>query len=137
MSQRRTDHHTAFLDRRHEAHRREHARARSDGGAAQDQVELLARQHRERTRHVDTPAARADAADEAARLGLRHHLVEHAELAQRVVGVGDQAVTADLVAREHVLVDQHHVMAGARQRDRRGTAGRAGADDEHVARGGE
>ena len=56
-----------------------HPRAGGDRGAAHDVVELLARQHRQRAGHVDAPAARADAADVARRLRLRHHLVEHAE----------------------------------------------------------
>ena len=62
-----------------------------------------------------------------------HHLVVDAQALQRGVGVGDQAVAADLVAREGVLVDQHDVDAGAREQLRAGAAGGAGADDEHVA----
>ncbi len=129
----RADHGAALLERRDEAQRRKHPRARRHRRAAQDVIELPARQHRQRARHVDTPAARADAAHMRGRLRLRQHGIEHPELAQRMVRIGDQAVAADLVAREGMLVDQHGIEAGACQRGRGGAAGRAGADDEHVA----
>jgi hypothetical protein len=53
------------------------------------------------------------------------------------VGVGDQAVAADFVAREVVLVDEQGVEAGAGERLCAGAAGGAGADHEHVAGGGQ
>ncbi len=55
------------LERRLEARRREHAGAGGDRGAAEDVVELAARQHRELAGHVDAPPARPDAADVARR----------------------------------------------------------------------
>ena len=129
----RADDAALVFDGRAEAHRREHPRTGCHRGAAEDQVECLARQHRQGAGHVDAPAARADAADMARRLRLREHGIEHAQFAQRVVRVGDQSIAANLVARKAVLIDEHHVETGARERDRRRTAGRAGADDQHVA----
>jgi hypothetical protein len=78
-------------------------------------------------------AARPGAAHVRHALGLRHHLVEHAHAAQRGMGVGDQAVAADLVARKDMLVDQHHLQPAAGQLPGGGTAGRSGADHGHVA----
>jgi len=49
------------------------------------------------------------------------------------MGVGDEPVAADLVARELVLVDQHHLQAAARQALGAGGAGRAGAHHQHIA----
>jgi hypothetical protein len=119
--------------RRLEAQRRQAARAGALRAAAQHVVEHAARQHGQRARHVDHAAARADAAHVLHRFGHRHHLVEHAEAAQRGVGVGDQPVAADLVAREDMLVDENDIAPGLGQPLRAGTAGGAGADDEDVA----
>ena len=131
--QARTDDHAVRFERCDKPNRREHARTRCHRRAADDVVELLARQHGQHTRHIDAPAARCDAADVAGGLRHGHHRVEHTELAQRVVGVGNQAVAADLVAWKGLAVDQHDGQTGARQRQRRGATGRAGADDEHIA----
>jgi hypothetical protein len=71
----------------------------------------------------------------ADRLGAGLHGVEHAEVGECRVGIGDQAFAADLVAREVVLVDQHDRPPRARQLNRAGTAGRSGSDHQHVDRG--
>jgi hypothetical protein len=71
------------------------------------------------------------------RLGQRHHGLEDAQALERGVGVGDQAVATGLVARKGVLVGQADVDAGAGQGLGTGAAGRAGADDQHLAGGGE
>jgi hypothetical protein len=110
------------------------APARS-GGIQQDLIELQPGQHGQRAGHVDVPAARADAAHMRHVRGLVHHLVVHAQSAQRGMGVGDQAVAADLVARKDVLVDQQHREPGLGQLLRTGTARRAGADDDDLAGG--
>ena len=120
-------------DRRDEAHRREHPRPRSDSGVADDLVEALPRQHGERAGHVDASAARRDAAERRRHPRLGHHLPEHAKAVERTVGVGDEAIAADLVARERLGVDEDDVATGAGEPLRGGAAGRAGADDEHVA----
>ena len=54
---------------------------------------------------------------------------EHVE--QRQLGRGD-ALAADLAARKRAALDQRDRPAGAREQDRRGAAGRAGADDDRV-----
>ncbi len=123
----------ALAQRRDEAQRREHPGAGRDRGAADDLVEALPRQHRQRAGHVDPAAARADAAERRRAPRLGQHLVLHAEAIEGAQRVGDQAVAADLVARKGVLVDQQHVAAGPRQPLRGGAAGGTGADHEHVA----
>ena len=127
----------AFAQRRHEAQRREHAGAGADRGAADDLVEALPRQHREPAGHLDAAAARRDAGERRRRACLGHHRVEDAEPGQRVVGVGDEAVAADLVARKGMLVDEDDAAARLREQLRGGAAGRAGADDDDVAALGE
>ena len=47
--------------------------------------------------------------------------------------IGDEAVAADLVARERVRVDEDDGAAGAREQLRGGAAGGTGADDDGVA----
>jgi hypothetical protein len=67
--------------------------------------------------------------------GLRrsHDLGMHAQALQRSVGIGYQPVAADLVAREPLLVDEHHGQALPRQHGGAGAAGRAGTHHEDVA----
>ena len=101
-----------------EAQRREHARAGGDGGAADDLVEALA---------AAAPPARpgtsmrpprgADAGERRPPRGPRPSPASSTPSRARArVRVGDQAVAADLVARERLRVDQHDVAPGARQR---------------------
>jgi len=60
-------------------------------------------------------------------------VVTMTELGERTVGVGDEAVAADLVARERLGIDEDDAAAGARQPLCRRRAGRTGADDDRVA----
>ena len=120
--------------RRVEARRRQPARAGRMRGAAQDVVELVARQHRQRAGHIDPAAARTDAGDVAGALRARQHVVQHAEPCQGAVRIRNQPVAADLVARKVVLVNQHDFEARAREQLCAGAAGRTGADHQHVAR---
>ncbi len=119
--------------RRPITHRRKHPRTGDRRRTADDQVELPARQHRQRAGNLDPATARPDRRHVAGAMGGAQNLIEHAEPAQRAMRVGDQTVAADLVAREGLAVDQHHVDAGARQPLRSGAAGRAGANDQHLA----
>jgi hypothetical protein len=121
--------------RRLEAPRREQARARADGGAADDVVEDAPRQHGERAGDVEAAAARPDAGHVAGALRRGHGLLVDTEALERMVRVGDQAVAADLVAWEIVLVDEDDVDARARKPLGAGRAGGTGADDEDVASG--
>jgi hypothetical protein len=98
---------------RAETQRREHARAGRARGAAQDRGRARLRGSTASVPGTSTRPPRGPMQPTWVAAALRHHLVEHAELAQRVVRVGDQPVAADLVAREAVLVDETHVEAGA------------------------
>ena len=69
----------------------------------------------------------------AGRLRLREHVIEQPQATQGVVRIGDQAVTANLVARKRVLIDEHHIEPGARELKRRRAARRAGAHHDHIA----
>ena len=112
------------------------ARAGAHRGAADDVVELAPRQHRQAPGHVDAAAARPDAADVP-------HALRAAPSPRRSTPSRCSAVCASGIRPSpHTLsrgnaccVDQHDVQAGARQQLRAGAAGRAGADDQHVARG--
>ena len=111
----------------------------SHRGAAEDLVEHLARQHRQRAR--------------ARRRGRRAGRCSRAWLARCATAASPRRTRRGARARawasgispspqtlsrgKRVLVDQHRVEAGARQQLRAGAAGRAGADDEHVAAVGE
>jgi hypothetical protein len=75
---------------------------------------------------------RRDAAERRRLPRLGHDGVEAAELGERTVGVGDEAVAADLVARKRVRVDEDDVAAAARERVGDGAAGGPGADDDRV-----
>jgi hypothetical protein len=129
----RADHAPALLDRRFEARRRIPARTGSQCAASQDVVEDAPRQHGQRAWNVNATAAGPDTRDMVCRLGKRHHLVEHPQPAQRGQRVGDQAVAADLLARELVLIHEQDVAPGARQRLRTRAAGWTAADHQHVA----
>ena len=48
--------------------------------------------------------------------------------------VGDQAVTADLVPRKPVTVEEEDSMSGTAQVRRGGRTSRAGAHDDHIPR---
>ena len=133
----RADDAAGLFDRRLESRRRQRPRAGGDRRAAQDVVKLAPWQHCQLAGHVDAPAARPDAADVSGTARGGHHFVEHAELAHGVVRIGNQAVAAHLVAREGVLVGQHHADSSLRQRARRRAAGGACADHQHVAGGGQ
>ena len=53
---------------------------------------------------------------------------------QRAERVGDQPVTADLVARKPMTVEEEDSMSGAAQVRRGGRTSRAGAHDHHIPR---
>ena len=122
--------------RRLEAPGRKKTGAGTLSGTLENVIQLLAWQHRQPPRHIDAAAARADAAHMLGPLRDRHHLGQHTEFVECVVGIRDQAVATHLVARKGVLIDQHHIQPGPRQRLCAGAAGRACADDQHVAVGG-
>jgi hypothetical protein len=83
--------------------------------------------------HVDAAAARRDAGERRRGARFGHHLGEDAEAIEGTVRIGDEAVAADLVARERLRVDEDDAAAGARQPLCRRGAGRTGADDDRVA----
>lgn len=73
-------------------------RAGLDGSTRQQFIQLAPGQHGQGAGHVDPAAARPDAGHMRDGLGARHHGIQQAQARQRLVGVGDEAVSAGFVA---------------------------------------
>ena len=131
-TQARADHPAVGLDHRLEA-RLQEIGAGLQRATRQDLVEPPTRQHGKASGDVDAPAARSDAGNVLGALRRGHHGVQQAQPGQGVVRVGNQPVTADLVAADGLCIHQQHAPPGLRQRARRRAAGRSGTDHQHLA----
>jgi hypothetical protein len=132
-TQARADHPAVRLDHRLETCLQEFS-AGLQRATRQDLVEPAARQHRQSPGDVDAPAARSDAGDELGALRLGHHGVEQAQPGQGVVRVGNQPVTADLVAADGLGIHQQHAFTRQRQGTGGSTSSRTSPDDQDVGR---
>jgi hypothetical protein len=112
--------------------RRREPCTRCDGALQQHVVETTARHAAQRDVRRHVAAVRRIDANARRRTALGAYPRVEAEASERVQGVGNQRVAADLVARKRAAIDEQHVAALRGQDARGGGAGRAGADDQDI-----